>query len=81
MTTRKFHGVITASVLVIAAPSQVNAADLGIPVKAPATSDATDGYFFNLQPLGAEAGKTLANYGIYITAGRSAPSKAMSPAG
>jgi porin len=32
----------------------------------PATSGAIDGYFFNLQPLGAEAGKTLANYGIYI---------------
>ncbi len=52
--------------LTIAAVSQANAADLGIPVKAPASSDATDGYFFNLQPLGAEAGKTLANYGIYI---------------
>jgi hypothetical protein len=66
MSTGKFHRAITVSMLAIAAASQANAADLGIPVKAPAASDAADGYFFNLQPLGAEAGKALANYGIYI---------------
>jgi porin len=69
MRTEKRRLTLTVSMLAMLSASQASAADLGIPgsgpTKAPA-QPATDGYFFNRQPMGAEIGKTLADYGIYI---------------
>ena len=53
------------------APSSTTAPSLLIPLEpSPALPDSgtQGGYFFNLRPLGADFGKRLADYGVYIVA-------------